>query len=72
MPKEEELKQLPGRGSLDYVPILQAMKEIQFSGLAEIFMHPTPRGLPILPSAAEITTVISESRTYLDQCLTKG
>lgn len=72
MPKEEELKQLPGRGSLDYVPILQAMKEIQFSGLAEIFMHPTPRGVPILPSAAEITTVISESRTYLDQCLTKG
>jgi sugar phosphate isomerase/epimerase len=72
MPKEEELKQLPGRGTLDYVPILKAMKEIQFSGLAEIFMHPTPRGLPVLPTAGEITAVINESRAYLDQCLAKG
>src|SRR5690606_21067831 len=35
MAKEEELKQLPGFGSLDYGPILAAMREIKFSGLAE-------------------------------------
>ncbi len=71
MPKEEELKQLPGRGTLDYTPILAAMKEIGFTGLAEIFMHPTPRGFPVLPTAAEITGVINESRDYLGECLTK-
>lgn len=72
MAKEEELKQLPGFGSLDYGPILAAMREIKFSGLAEIFMHPTPRGVPVLPEAAEITAVINKSRAYLDECLAKG
>lgn len=72
MPKEEELKQLPGFGSLDYVPIVAAMKEIGFAGLAEIFMHPTPRGIPMLPTASAITEKINESRAYLDQCLAKA
>lgn len=72
MPKEEELKQLPGFGSLDYVPIVAALREIKFSGLAEIFMHPTPRGLPVLPTAPEITAVINKSRAYLDECLAKS
>lgn len=72
MPKEEELKQLPGFGSLDYVPVVAALKEIGFSGLAEIFMHPTPRGLPVLPTAGAITEKINESRAYLDQCLAKA
>lgn len=72
MPKEEELKQLPGFGSLDYVPILAALKEIRFAGLAEIFMHPTPRGVPMLPTAGAITEKILESRRYLDTCLAKA
>lgn len=72
MPKEEELKQLPGFGSLDYVPIVTALKEIGFAGLAEIFMHPTPRGVPMLPTAAAITEKINESRVYLQQCLVKA
>lgn len=72
MAKEEELKQLPGFGSLDYVPIVAALKEIGFSGLAEIFMHPTPRGAPVLPAAGAITEKINESRAYLQQCLAKA
>lgn len=72
MPKEEELKQLPGFGSLDYVPIVGTLKEIGFDGLAEIFMHPTPRGIPMLPTAGAITEKINESRDYLQQCLTKA
>jgi sugar phosphate isomerase/epimerase len=72
MPKEEELKQLPGFGSLDYVPIVAALKEIGFAGLAEIFMHPTPRGLPVLPTAGAITEKINESKDYLQQCLAKA
>lgn len=71
MSKEDELKQLPGFGSLDYVPILAALKEIKFDGLAEIFMHPVPRGIPMLPTAKEINTVIHQSRAYLSKCLTK-
>lgn len=72
MAKEEELKQLPGFGSLDYVPIVAALKEIGFSGLAEIFMHPTPRGIPMLPTAGAITEKINESRAYLAECLAKA
>lgn len=69
MAKEEELKQLPGFGSLDYVPILEALHEIEFDGLAEIFMHPVPRGIPMLPTAGEITDRINESRRYIGECL---
>lgn len=71
MAKEEELKQMPGFGSLDYVPILEALKEIRFDGLSEIFMHPVPRGIPMLPTAKEISAVINESREYLGACLAK-
>lgn len=69
MAKEEELKQMPGFGSLDYVPILAALRDVGFDGLAEIFMHPVPRGIPMLPTAKEITAVINESREYIDRCL---
>ncbi|MDF1825717.1 MAG: TIM barrel protein [Verrucomicrobiales bacterium] len=69
MPKKEELKQLPGFGILDYVPILNALQEVEFEGLAEIFMHPVPRGIPVLETAAEITDVINQSRNYIGKCL---
>lgn len=71
MAKEEEMKQLPGFGTLDYIPILQALHDIGFDGLAEIFMHPVPRGIPILDTAEEITEAINQSRAYLDECLQK-
>ena len=71
MVKVAELKQMPGFGSLDYLPILAALRDIQFDGLAEIFMHPTPRGIPMLPTATEITQVINHSREYLTDCLSK-
>ncbi|MAS92018.1 MAG: xylose isomerase [Verrucomicrobiales bacterium] len=71
MAKEIELQQMPGFGSLDYVPILAALKEIEFDGLAEIFMHPVPRGIPMLPTAEEITGAINTSREYLGECLEK-
>lgn len=71
MAKEEELKQMPGFGSLDYQPILAAMKDVGFDGLAEIFMHPVPRGIPMLDTAEEITAAINESRRYIDDVLTK-
>ena len=69
MPKDEEIQQLPGRGKLDFTPILKALKDIHYQGFTEIFMHPTPRGIPILPTAAEVTAEINRSRGYLEKCL---
>lgn len=71
MTPEDEVKQMPGFGTLDYVPIVAALKEIGFNGLSEIFMHPVPRGIPMRPTAEEITAVINESRVYLTDCLGK-
>ena len=71
LPKEQELLQLPGRGPLDFEPILQALKQVQYSGWTEIFMHPVPRGIPILETAAQVTHEINRSRTYLEQLLSK-
>lgn len=67
MPKEEELMQMPGRGMLDWKPVLQALKETNFTGPTEVFMHPTPRGFPILPTAAETTAEIVRGERYLNE-----
>src|SRR5262249_9557833 len=69
LPKEEELLQLPGRGELDFTPLLAALKQIRYTGPTEIFMHPVPRGIPIHPTAAEVTAEINRSREYLSKCL---
>lgn len=67
--KEIELQQLPGYGTLDYKPILKALREIEFDGWSEIFMHPTPRGVPILATAPEIIKAINKSREHLEKLL---
>ena len=67
LPKEQELLQLPGRGSLDFAPILAALKKINYSGWTEIFMHPVPRGIPILDSTEDVTGEINRARHYLDE-----
>ena len=48
LPKEQELLQMPGRGDLDFVPLFAALQDIKYDGWTEIFMHPVPRGIPIL------------------------
>ena len=70
MPKEEELQQMPGRGKLDWKPLLQALKATKFTGPTEIFMHPTPRGIPILPTAAGTTAEIVRAKNHLDNLIT--
>lgn len=69
LPKEQELLQLPGRGPLDFAPLLQALADIRYSGWTEIFMHPVPRGIPILETAEEVTAEINRARTYLTEKL---
>ena len=72
LPKEQELLQMPGRGDLDFGPILAALKSIQYQGWTEIFMHPVPRGIPILETPAEITREINTARDYLEKQLANG
>lgn len=68
--KEVEMRQLPGfGGGLDYRLVVKALRDVRFKGVAEIFMHPTPRGIPILPTAAEVTAAVNKSRAYLDECV---
>lgn len=69
LPKDQELTQLPGRGSLDFQPLLASLRKIEFSGWTEIFMHPVPRGIPILESEAMVTQEINVARAHLEGLL---
>ena len=69
LPKEQELLQMPGRGKLNFGPLLLALKKIHYSGWTEIFMHPVPRGIPILETTAAVTAEINRSRAYLEKLL---
>ena len=68
-PREKELLQMPGRGPLDFTPLLRGLKKINFTGFTEPFMHPFPRGIPIHDSTAGVTAEINRSRSYLEKCL---
>lgn len=67
LPKEQELMQLPGRGTLDFAPLLKALADVDFRGWTEIFMHPFPRGISMLETAQEITDEVNAAREYLAQ-----
>ena len=69
LPKDQELMQLPGRGALSFEPLLSALKTIDYSGWTEIFMHPVPRGIPILETTSQVTDEINHSRKYLEDLL---
>ncbi len=69
MPKEKELMQMPGRGQLDFKPLLAALRDIRFDGWTEIFMHSTPRGTAILELPQDVTAEVNRARAYLDKCL---
>lgn len=69
LPKDQELLQMPGRGPLDFAPLVAALRRINYAGWTEIFMHPVPRGVPILPTAGEVTAEINRARKYLESLL---
>ena len=71
LPKEQELLQMPGRGTLDFGPLLSVLKTNRFQGWTSIFMHPFPRGIPILEMLEDVTVEINRSRNYLDNMLRK-
>lgn len=69
LPKEQELLQMPGRGELDFTPLVKALGDINYRGWTEIFMHPVPRGIPILEPTSAVTAEINRAREYLTKCI---
>jgi sugar phosphate isomerase/epimerase len=68
--KSVELQQLPGYGTLDYGPIFGALADVGFHGWLEIFMHPTPRGIPVVEGGASaVTKVVRKSREHIDRLI---
>lgn len=61
--------QMPGRGPMDFTPIVAALSKIEYIGWVGVFMHPVPRGVPIRPTATEVTAEINLARAYLEKCL---
>lgn len=72
LPKELELQQLPGFGEFDFAPLLQALRRIRFAGAVEVFMHPVPRGVPILETTAEVSAAVNHARGYLERVLERA
>lgn len=70
LPKEQELLQMPGRGELNFAEIVNSLRTIDYKGWTEIFMHPVPRGIPILETTKAVTAEINRSRAYLEQLQT--
>lgn len=68
-PLEDELLQLPGRGPLDFRPLLTALRDVNFRGYSSIFMHPYPRGRSVRKTIEATTAEILRARDYLERCL---
>ena len=71
LPMPLEHMQMPGQGTLDFAPIVAALMKIQYSGYTEIFMHPTPRGIPIMETADSVSAEINKARAYLSRCIAR-
>lgn len=69
LPKQQELMQMPGRGELDFRPMIQALQTVRYKGFTSIFMHPVPRGIPILETAPAVTDEINRARNFLESCI---
>ena len=57
------------QATISFAPLLAALRDVKYDGWSEIFMHPVPRGVPILDSTEKITAEINRSRKYLAERL---
>ena len=71
MPKPLELLQLPGHGVLDFGPAVTALAKIKYDRHVEIFMHPTPRGIPIVDGTAAVGDVINQAKEYMSRAIAR-
>lgn len=66
-PKHDERLQLPGRGSLDFLPLFRELRRGNYNRWVEVFMHPFPRGIPIAEEMPEVFELLSEAKSYIDR-----
>ncbi len=69
LPGDQQRLQLPGRGPLDFRPLIAALAKIDYSGFTEVFMHPVPRGIPIRDTTDGVTEEIKQSQAYLESLI---
>jgi sugar phosphate isomerase/epimerase len=63
-----ELQQLPGRGPLDFGPILAALARQEYAGAVTLLVLPSrTEEAPVRPPE-EVTGHVSEARRYLERC----
>ena len=60
---------MPGRGPLDFGPLMRELARMRFAGPIEIFMHPVPRGVPILETIPAVTAEINRARASLERLI---
>ncbi len=69
---EPEVKQLPGFGSTDFTPWVQALAAVDYGGYINPFMHENLKAAPGEDRRAlspdEMSSNIAKSRRYLEQC----
>lgn len=68
-PKEAQRLQLPGRGDLDFAPIVRALRETDYQGWTEVFMHPYPRGTAVDEDLAIVTAEIKRGADHLQNLI---
>jgi len=69
LPGDEQRLQMPGRGSLDFRPLIAALAKINYAGFTEVFMHPVPRGIAIRETTEGVTDEIKRSQSYLESLI---
>jgi hypothetical protein len=52
---------------LDFGPLMRELAAMRFAGPVEVFMHPVPRGVPILDTIPAITAEINRAQASLQQ-----
>lgn len=68
-PREDEWLQLPGFGDLDFKPMVDVLRQGEYRGWTELFMHPYPRGLAIHESVEKSTDVLLKSKQHFESLL---
>ena len=69
LPKEQELLQMPGRGELDFRPLLRPCAISNTPGGPRSSCIPCRAGIPILDTTDAVTDEINRARDYLEKQL---
>ncbi len=69
LPKEKELLQMPGRGPLDFKPLIAALATFSIPGGSRFSCIPCLEGSRFSKTPAQVTEEINRARKYIDGLL---